>query len=209
MRGSIPHAADSLPMRWQYRIGLRFLLVSVCFAALILGWFTREYRQANRRTALVAELSGVGVLPILEEPTGFGQLVKGALPKYERPIIARFGRGWFDRPTVFVCGRLQDDQVPLAVERLKLLGTVREIHTQGPGLTERGISDLRNGLPGVDVVPSANPALHRYFRDQVGHEHQATEGLQLLALLLLGLLGTLVFFAWPLMRRRRPKPADA
>ncbi len=191
-------------MTWQYRIGLRFLLVTVCLAGLILGWVTREHRQAIRRTSLVAELSAVSVVPILEEPTGFGQLVKKVLPKYERPITARIGRGWFDRPTVFVCRQLVDDQVPFVVERLKLLGTVREIHTQSPKLSERGISGLRSGLPGVDVVSSANPALHRYFRDQVGHEHLATEGLQLAALLLLGLLGTLVFFAWPLVRRRRP-----
>jgi len=179
--------------------------VTVCFAGLILGWVAREHRQSNRRTALVAELSGVGVVPVLEEPTGFGQLVKGVLPRYERPIIARIGRGWFDRPTVFVCRQLQDDQVPFALERLKRLGTAREIHTQGPALSETGISELRSGLPGVNVVPSANPALHRYFRDQVEHEHLATEGLQLAGLLLLGLLGTLVFFAWPLVRRRRPK----
>ena len=205
MRESTSRSVPTAPNRWQYRIGLRFLLLTVCFAGLILGWVTREHRQVNRRTALVAELSGVNVVPILEEPTGFGLLIKKVLPKYEQPITARIGRGWFDRTTVFVCRQLLDDQVPFAVERLKLLGTVREIHTQGAGISERGVSELRSGLPGVDVVPSANPALHRYFRDQVGHEHLAIEGLQLAALLLLGLLGTLVFFAWPLVRRRRPK----
>jgi hypothetical protein len=205
MRESTSRTVPTKPNRWQYRIGLRFLLVTVCFVGLILGWVSREHREANRRTALVAELSGVGVEPLLEEPTGFGQIVKKVLPKYEQPIIARIGRGWFDRPTVFVCRQLLDDRVPFAVERLKLLGTVREIHTQGPGLSERGISELRSGLPDVAVVPSANPALHRYFHDQVGHEHLATEGLQLAGLLLLCLLGTLVFFAWPLVRRRRPR----
>ena len=205
MRQSISRSVPTAPNRWQYRIGLRFCLVTVCFAGLILGWVAREHRQANRRTALVAELSGVGVVPILEEPTGFGQLVKGVLPRYERAIVARIGRGWFDRPTVFVCRQLTDERVAFAVQRLKLLGTVREIHTQGPALSEQGISQLRSGLPDVDVVPSANPALHRYFRDQVGHEHLATEGLQLAALLLLGLIGTLVFFAWPLVRRRGPR----
>jgi hypothetical protein len=183
--------------------------LTVCFAALVLGLVTREHRQANRRTALVAELSGVGVVPILEEPTAFGQLVKGAFPKYEQPIMARIGRGWFDRPTVFLCRQLLDDQVPFAVKRLKLLGTVREIHTQSTGLSDRGISELRGGLPSVGVVPSVNRALHRYYRDQTEHEHLATEGLQLAGLLFLGFVGTVVFFAWPLVRHRRVSPAKA
>jgi hypothetical protein len=77
-------------------------------------------------------------------------------------------------------------------------------------LTQQGISGLQLGLPGVDVVPSSNPALQRYFREQLSHpEHLAVEGLQLLGLLVLGLLGTVLFFAWPLMRRRRPRPANA
>jgi hypothetical protein len=209
MRESIPHAAGSPPTRWQYRIGLRFLLAMIFFAALILAWFTREFRQADRRTALVAELSGAGVVPLLDEPTALSQLVMAIAPRSEPALGRRIGRGWFDRPTVFVCRQLQDERVPFAVERLNLLGTVREVHTQGTGLTPQGISELQLGLPGIDVVPSANPALHRYFRDQVSHEHLAIEGLQLAGLLLLGLLGTLLFFAWPLLRRRRPRPADA
>jgi hypothetical protein len=204
MRESTSRRVPTAPNRWQYRIGLRFLLVTVCFAGLIMAWVSREHTAANRRTALVAELSGLGVVPIVEEPTGFGQIVKKVLPTYEQSIIAWIGRGWFDRPTVFVCRQLEDDRVPFAVERLKLLGTVREIHTQGPGLSDRGISELRGGLPDVDVVPWANPALHRYFHDHVGHEHLATEGLLLAGLMLICLLGTLVFFAWPLVRRRHP-----
>jgi len=194
-------------MRWHYRFGLRFLLATVLLAALIFGWVAREQKRADERTALEAELAGVGVLPMLEEPTGLGQLVRGGLPRYERWMRERIGSGWFDRPTVFVCMRLEDKQVPYAIERLTRLGTVREVHTQGPRLTQRGVSGLRSGLPGVGVVPSANPALHRYFRDQVEHEHHATEGLELAALFALGLLGTLIFFAWPLVRRRRPTDA--
>jgi hypothetical protein len=196
-------------MRWQYRIGLRFLLVMILFSALVLAWVANESRRAERRTALVSELTRVGVSPLLEEPTGFGQLVKGLLPRYERRLGERIGRGWFDRPTVFVCRGLEDRQVPFAVERLRRLGTVREVHTQGPGLTPRGVSGLRNGLPGVNVVPSAKPALHRYFKDQVSHEHFAGEGLGLAAMLAVGLLGTLIFLAWPLLWRGRPRRAIA
>src|SRR5262245_9525741 len=106
MRESIPRAAGPAPSRWQYRIGMRFLLATVVFAALGLGWVARESRRAERRTALVADLAGVGVAPLLEEPTGWGLLVKGVLPRHERRLRERIGRGWFDRPTVFVCMRL-------------------------------------------------------------------------------------------------------
>jgi hypothetical protein len=95
------------------------------------------------------------------------------------------------------------------VERIRRLGIVREVHTQGPGLSQQGISELQGGLPGVDVVPSANPALHRYFRDQVEHTHSGAEGLKLAAVLAAGLLGILIFFAWPLVRHRRRKSVDA
>jgi hypothetical protein len=155
-------------MRWHYRFGLKFMLATVLLAALILGWVVPEQRRADERTALVAELTGVGVRPILEEPTAWGLLLMGGdRPGYRRWLRDRFGSGWFDLPAVFVCARLEDKHVPYAVERLGRLGTVREVHTQGRGLTQRGVSGLQSGLPGIDVVPSANPALHRYFRDQV------------------------------------------
>jgi len=196
-------------MKWQYRIGLRFLLVMVLFAAMFLAWIAREGRRAERRMALVAELAGLGVAPVLEEPTGLYLLVEKLRPGSPRRLGERIGRGWLERPTVFACRALDDERVPLAVERLRRLETVRELHTGGSGLSGRGVSRLRSGLPGVNVVPSANPALHRYFNEQVSHEHFAAEGLELAALLGLGLLGTLLFLAWPLSRRRRPRPASA
>lgn len=203
----IPHAAGPATTRWQYRVGLRYLLTAVLLAALGLGWVASEARRAERRTALVAELAGLGVAPVLEEPTGLCLLAEKLRPGSPRRLGERIGRGWLQRPTVFACRDLADDRVPLAVERLRRLGTVRELHTGGPGLTERGVSGLRNGLPGVNVVPRSNPALHRYYRDQVEHEHFAGEGLAMAAALALGLLGMLVFLAWPLLRRRRPRPA--
>ena len=204
MREPTNQAADLLPMRWHYRFGMRFLLATVLLLALILGWVVPKQRRADERTALVAELAGVGVQPILEEPTTLGLLVMGGLnEKHRRRLREWFGGGWFERPTVFVCRRLEDKQVPYAVERLSRLGTVQEVHTQGPRLTQQGVSALQSGLPGIKVVPSANPALHRYFRDQVEHDHHDGKSLKLAALLALGLLGTLAFFAWPLVRRRR------
>jgi len=180
----------------------------VVIAALLLAWVAREHRRAAGRTALVAELGSVGVLPLLEEPTGVSQLAKGVIPKYERRLGELIGRGWFDRPTVFVCMRLEDENVDYAADRLRCLGTVREAHTQGTRLTQRGIQGLQTALPGVNVVPSANPALHRYFRDQVDHEHFAGEGLALAGFLTLGLAATLTFLAWPLVRRERRRPSD-
>jgi hypothetical protein len=76
----------------------------------------------------------------------------------------------------------------------------------GSRLTQRGVSALKTGLPGVDVALSASWAPHRYFRNQVEHTHSDIEGRKLAAVLALGLLGILIFFAWPLMRRRRPPP---
>ena len=209
MAESIPLAADEAPMKWQYRIGLRFLLVMVLFAAMFLAWIAREARRAERRTVLVAELAGLGIAPVLEEPTGLYLLVEKLRPGSPRRLGEWIGRGWLERPTVFASRALDDERVPLAVERLRQLGTVRELHTGGSGLSERGVSRLRSGLPGVNVVPSAKPALHRYFNEQVSHEHFAAEGLALAALLGLVLLGTLIFLAWPLSKRPRRRPLRA
>lgn len=203
MPDSIRHAVSSTRRQWRYRFGLRFLLAIVLLAALFSGWVASEHRRAAERTALVAQLSGVGVRPILEEPTGFGLLVKKVVPGQERALRKRIGGGWFLRPTVFVCMQLEDEKVPYAAERLRRLGTVREFHTQGPRLSPRGISALRSGLPGIDVVPSANRAQHRYLRDQVEHEHLAIEGLELAGLVCVGLVGTLLLLAWPFRGGRR------
>jgi hypothetical protein len=200
-----PNTADATPRRQRFRFGLRGLLVAVSLLGLALGLVAREHHRAEERTALVAELARAGVRPLLEEPTGVALLVRKFLPRREAWVRDRIGKGWFSRPTVFACSRLGDEHVPYAIERLRRLGTVREIHFRGRRLTEQGVSELRDGLPGVGVVPSNNRALHRYFNDQVGHEHLATEALALLALLAAGLLGILAIITWPLVRRRRPR----
>jgi hypothetical protein len=53
MSDAIPRAAGSAPKKWQYRFGMWFLLMTVLFTALVLGWVMREHRRAERRTALV------------------------------------------------------------------------------------------------------------------------------------------------------------
>jgi hypothetical protein len=76
-------------------------------------------------------------------------------------------------------------------------------------VTQGECPGCEGGLPGIDIDRSANPAHHRYFRDQVEHEHSGAEGLKLAAVLAAGPLGILNFFAWPLVRHRRPKSVDA
>ncbi len=119
------------------------------------------------------------------------------------------GAGWFERPTVFVCMRLVDDGVPRAVDRLKRLGTVREVHLNSRRLTERGASDLRSGLPGVGVATSNDPAMKPYWHSQVDHEHFAAGGALIAAGMAVGLLSTVVAVAWTLVRRRRSRRAVA
>lgn len=188
----------------RFQFGVTSLLAAVLVSGLALGWVASKHRQAAEREALVAELDSVGVHPILNEPTGFALLVKKVIPGRESWLRERIGGGWFDRPTVFVCSHLEDQQVSYAVERMARLATVREVHIQGPQLTERGASGLRNGLPGVGVVPSANPALHSYFRSQVDHEHFAFAGAGWMALLvIIGLCGTVAFVVRSFVRRRR------
>ena len=70
MSDAIPRAAASVPKEWRYRFGMRFLLMTVLLSAWFWAGLWREHRRAERRTTLVTELSGVGVVPLLEEPTG-------------------------------------------------------------------------------------------------------------------------------------------
>ena len=94
-------------MRRHYRFGLKFMLATVLLAALILGWVVPEQRRADEKTALVAELTGVGVRPDLRKSPRRGASPNGGEPPRVQAVAAlsRFGSGWFDRPTVFVCAR--------------------------------------------------------------------------------------------------------
>jgi hypothetical protein len=189
-------------------LGLRGLLLAVLLLAVAFGGIALQHRRAEERTALVAELARVGVHSRSVEPTALAEFVRKFLPQHEAWIGDRIGPGWFSRPTVFVCFQLSDEQVPDAIERLRRLETVREVHLHSQRLTERGASQLRSGLPGVGVMPD-DPALTTYFNDQVYQEHFAAGGAALTALLAIGLLGILALFAWPLVRRPRSRRGAA
>ena len=45
MSDAIPRAAGSAPTKWQYRFGLKFVLATVLFAALFLGWVMRTKKE--------------------------------------------------------------------------------------------------------------------------------------------------------------------
>ena len=205
-----PKTSGSSPAKRRFRFGLRSLIAAVALLGVAFGSIAREHRRAEQRVALVSELVPLGVRPLLEEPTGLGLFVRKVLPNRacETWIGERIGAGWFSRPTVFVCVSLGDEQVPFVVERLRRLGTVREVQLQGEQLTERGASELRSGLPGVGVVASNDPALQRYYHEQVDHEHAAVEGAALAALLAIGLLGILGGIAWTVVRRVRTKRVE-
>ena len=185
--------------RGRFRFGLKGLLATVLALTLVFGWVGCENRRAQQQPILVADLVGVGVQPQLEEPTSLGLLIKKRIPDQERWVSERIGEGWLSRPTVFLCTKLKDEQVPYAIERWQRLGTVREIHYQSPNLTAQGIDRIRGGLPGVGVVPRANPALQRYYNDQIRGTHFALGGVMIEAALAIVLFGVLASIVWSLL----------
>ncbi len=187
------------PLKRRFQLGLRGLLATILVLALICGWIAREHRRAQERTALVAELGSVGISPCLEEPTGLDFWIKKRIPGREAWVRDRIGEGWLSCPTVFVCWTLADSQVPYAVDRLRRLGTVREVHYQNGPLTETGIAQMRTGLPDVGVVPRANPSLQRYYLSKTTGEQFALSGLVFEAFLAIGLLGILSAIILPLV----------
>jgi hypothetical protein len=199
------------PTLWdgRFRFGLKGLPATILVLALVFGWVGCENRRAQQQSILVAELVGVGVQPDLQEPTAVGFFVKKRFPSHEAWVRERIGEGWLLRPTVFLCSQLTDEQVPYAIERLQRLGTVREIHYQGRDLTERGLEKIRSSLPGVGVVPRANPALQRYFNSQVQGAHFALGGLMIEASLAIVLLGILASILWSLLSLARHRGSGA
>ena len=176
----------------RFRFGLKRLFATVLALALAFGWVGCENRRAQRQSRLVAVLQDVGVQPILEEPTALAFFIKKRFPGREEWVREHLGEGWLSRPTVFLCSELTDEHVPYATERLKRLGTVREVHYQSRELTKRGIDTIRRSLPGVGVVPRDNPSLQRYYNSQVKGAHFAVGGLIVEASLGIVLLGILV-----------------
>ena len=190
------------PGNRKFFSGTRGLLASIVLIALGLGWFAHEYRRAERQTILMAELARSGTHSRLNEMTIVGQIVKKFWPRREAWIRGKIGAGWFDHPSIFVCDRLDDDQVPGIARRLRELGTVQEVHYGGARLTKSGIAGLRVGLPGVNVVPNASPALHRYFLASMG-THTAYGALSFMIVVTITLLCLLAFVIRWLVRRFR------
>jgi hypothetical protein len=182
------------PERRKTLSGTRRLLAAIILVAMALGWLAHAHRQAERRAVLMSELARSGVLGRLTEPTHLSLIVKKFWPNREAWLRGKIGGGWFDHPSIFVTSRLDDEQVPGVTGRLRELGTVLEIHYGD--LSDEGISQLMAGLPGVNVVPNASPALHRFWLASMG-EHVAY-GAMIFALVvaatLLGLLAVSIFW---------------
>jgi hypothetical protein len=196
--------------RRAFLSGTRGLLFVILSLALVFGWFGREYRRAEERTMLVAELARENASSRLNEPTLSGQLVRKFLPGRERRIRDKVGGGWFDRPTVFVLFHLTDAKVSGVAERLRKLGTVREVHYDGPDLTERGVEALRDGLPGVNVVPNASTDLHRYWLMRTRSETVAYEAMFFtIAVLIAFCLMAVALLRWFVRRLRGIRRIDA
>jgi hypothetical protein len=194
------------PARRRLRFGLRTLLAAILLVALPLGWVAREHHRAAERSALVAELTDARVRVVLAEPTNFGLWVRKRLPGREAWVRDRIGDGWFSVPTAFDATRLDDERVPFALARLGRLGTVREVYFHGGRTTEAGVSALRSGLPGVNVVPWRDTSRHHYLNAQ-GGEHFAFGPAAFEASLALWLLGIVAWAAWSLARRLRRRAA--
>jgi len=206
MSEPINAAMEPTLRRGRFRFGLKGLMATVLAFTLVFGWIGCENRRAQQQPILVADLVGVGVQPELEEPTSLGLFIRRRIPDQEAWVRERIGEGWLSRPTVFLCTKLKDEQVPFAIERWKRLGTVREVHYQSPNLTKRGIDKIRGSLRGVGVVPRANPALQRYYNNQTRGTHFALGGVMIeatFAIILLGVLASIVWSLLALTGRRR------
>ncbi len=197
----IQASARSVPRR-KLIFGTRLLLFVITLAALGFGWFAHEHGQAQRQTILIDELARSGMISRLDEMTTLSQIVKKFSPSREAWLRGKIGDGWFDHPSIFMTFKLHDDQVPQVVERLRELGTVQEVHYGGDRLTEAGISRLRDGLPGVNVVPNAAPDQHRFSLASMG-EHMAYGALGFMIVIAVILLTLLVLLIrWVAIRFR-------
>lgn len=188
--------------RRRYRFSLRWLLAVITLAALACGWISWQHQRGREQVVLVGELADLGFSVALEEPTGVGLLVRKFVPQREAWLREQMGAGWFGRPTVFVCFKLSDAQVPDAAARLARLGTAREIHLASPQLTEQGADALRGELPRIAVVPADRPELHQYLRSRTEQPQFAYAAVGMAALLAVGVAATVAVFAWPLVRRQ-------
>jgi len=201
-----PLSPHPLPKR-KLLSGTRGLLAAILLVALGLGWFAHEHRRTQRQTILIGELARSGMISRLDEMTTLSQFVKKFCPSREAWLRDKIGDGWFDHLSIFMTFKFNDDQVPQVVERLRELGTVQEVHYGGGWLTEAGISRLRDGLPGVNVVPNAAPDQHRFFLASMG-EHMAYGALGFTIVVALILLTSLILsIRWLILRFRAARLA--
>src|SRR5262245_12045064 len=128
MPTSASHPSVSRTKRRWLRFGLRTLLAGVLLAALIFGWLASELRRARERGVIVGELDRVGVYVYQYEPTGFGVLLRRALPRTaENWVRTRFGHSLLSGPSAFSSLTLRRGDVPYVLERLGQFSTVRTI----------------------------------------------------------------------------------
>jgi hypothetical protein len=171
--------------------------------SLLTGGIVLLNRQIREREILVSELRVMGVQDVLTEATGLTQVVMKFSPGRHRWLIEHLGWGWFERPTVFRCLNLEDEKIPIVVERLRRLGTVRELHAD-ERLSAAAMTSLRAGLPGVNVVPQNDYSQHTYFHSQVYKaEHLAVEGLILTVAFFLSLIWIVVSTTRTMLAGRR------
>jgi hypothetical protein len=169
------------------------------------GWFALEWSRVRRQEKVGPELVRVGVYVLLEEPTTLGQLVRKFLPNQEPWLAERIGEGWFARQTVFICHELTDDRAPEVAERLRGLGTVREVQLRHPQLSAAGRATFERVLPGVATVPFDDPAKHTYYRSRTEHEQFAFGGAMLASLIAVALPSIALLGGWWAARRLVPR----
>ena len=191
------------PTGRRFRFGLRGLLGAVLVLGVGFGWLAREDRRTREQAALIAELSPARVRVDFQKMTPLGEWVLKHLPRREKWLRDQIGDGWLHNPTIFTAISLEDGQISFVADRLSRLGTVREVLLQNPQLTERGLSRLRIGLPGVNIVPRDRPELHTYWRSETSRTHFAAGALAIDAALALGLLAVVCVAARSAVRRFR------
>ncbi len=175
--------SDLRPKPRRTRFGLRGLLATILVLAMAFAWIGNEHRRVQRRTVLVAELSGRGVPTLLEEPTALGLFLRKRSPESEAWIADRIGAGWLSKPTVFLVWSLEDRRVPGLAEKLRRVGTVREVQYHrsgvafGAGVSRLAAEMLRRELPGVGVVAVDDFKTPSYYRAHTTGAQLALGGL--------------------------------
>ena len=138
MREVPARAAQSRPRSRRLRLGLRGLLILILLLGLVFGSVARMQRQARERELFVADLARDRIIVNHAEPTILSFVLMKVLATDNRDVEARFamwlGPGWFSRSKGFNAGRLKEVKVASVVERLRSLGTVREVPFTSPSL---------------------------------------------------------------------------